>query len=119
MKHHAVASPEREFTKVVRVLTRIPTVSQPIGKKGFGSSGLYVGGKLFAFLSYKKQLILKLPSERVDELVTRGEGTRFDPRRDGKGMKEWFVLKPSSRMRWLPLAKEALKFLALSKARKD
>ncbi len=92
MKPPVALNPDHEYAKIVTVLGKLPNVSQPIGKKGFGSSGLYIGGKLFAFLSYKKQLVLKLPLKRVDELIARGEGTRFDPRRDGRGMKEWFVL---------------------------
>jgi TfoX/Sxy family transcriptional regulator of competence genes len=44
----------------------------------FGSSGLKVGGKVFA-MSVKNELVVKLPRERVDELVAAGAGSRFDP----------------------------------------
>jgi len=52
--------------------------------------------------------VVKLPRQRVDELVTKGQGERFDPRHNGKVMKEWFVV--ASEKRWLPLAQEALEF---------
>ncbi len=50
-----------------------PGVVQPVGKRGFGSSGLYMGGKLFAFLSCGVRLVVKLPGKRIDELVANGE----------------------------------------------
>lgn len=103
--------PEERYAEVVEALVKSPNVSQPTGKRGFGSSGLYAHGKLFAFLSYKKRLIVKLPSERVDELVAGREGRRFDPRGKGRALKEWFVLKPSSKMKWLPLAKEGMRYV--------
>lgn len=64
---------------------------------------------MFAFWS-KGNLILKLPEKRVDELVTSGEGTRYDPGR-GKVQKEWLAVKPTG-LTLLPLAKEAMKFVS-------
>jgi hypothetical protein len=78
--------------------------------KGFGSSGqLKVHGRIFAML-VRKELVLKLPRTRVDQLVESGEGTRFDAGK-GKPMREWFVLSPTSKRAWLPLAEEALSFV--------
>jgi hypothetical protein len=77
---------------------------------GFGSRGqLKVDGRIFAML-VRDALVVKLPGSRVDELVVRGEGTRFDAGK-GKPMREWFVLSPTSTMRWLPLAQEAMTFV--------
>jgi TfoX/Sxy family transcriptional regulator of competence genes len=112
MKNSAPTDPDVRYSRLVKALIKNPDVMQPIGKKGFGRSGLYVHGKLFAFLSYKKQLIVKVPRERVNELVARGDGARWNPRRDGRVLKEWIVLKPSSKLEWLPLAKEAKDFVA-------
>jgi hypothetical protein len=61
-------------------------------------------GKIFAML-VRGKLVTKLPKERVDELVTRGIGTRFDPGH-GRLMKEWVVVAPG-RARWVALAQEA------------
>lgn len=44
----------------------------------FGSSGLKVGGKVFAMV-VKGKLVVKLPKERVDGLVASGTGEYFDP----------------------------------------
>jgi hypothetical protein len=45
----------------------------------FGSSGLKVGGKVFAML-VKDRLVVKLPEARVDELIGLGAAIRFDLR---------------------------------------
>ena len=91
---------------------------QPVGKRGFGSSGLYMGGKLFAFLSCGVRLVVKLPGKRIDELVANGEGARFDPRGKGRALREWFVLAPGSRKKWLPLADEARDFVVTLNAQR-
>ena len=54
---------------------------------------------------------VKLPRSRVDALVDAGEGERYDPRRDGRMMKEWLVVGSHDGARWLALAKEALQFV--------
>ncbi len=58
------------------------------------------------------RFVVKLPRQRVDALVAAGDGVRFDPRRNGKVMKEWLVVRPGLERRWLPLAREALEFAA-------
>ena len=84
---------------------------EPGPKKGFGSSGLRIKGKVFAMRSSDENFVVKLPKDRVDALVSAGDGERFDPRRNGKMMKEWMVLKPSSKTNWLKLAREARDFV--------
>jgi TfoX/Sxy family transcriptional regulator of competence genes len=59
----------------------------------FGSDGLKTGGKFFAMVS-KGALVVKLPAERVDVLVSSGAGERFDPGH-GRLMKEWASLRPA------------------------
>jgi hypothetical protein len=56
----------------------------------FGSTGLKVHGKTFAML-VKGRLVVKLPSDRVDELLAAGAGDRFDPGH-GRLMREWIAL---------------------------
>ena len=75
--------PDERYTRLVRAFGKNPKASQPVGTKGFGSSGLYPGGKLFAVRSHKKRQVVKLPAMRVDDLVRRGEGTHWNPR--GRG----------------------------------
>ena len=79
--------------------------------KGFGASALKARGKIFAMLSTRGELVVKLPAGRVDALVASGDGERFDPGR-GRKMKEWLALAPTSPLDWSSLAAEALAFVA-------
>ncbi len=80
-------------------------------KNGFGSSALTIDGRIFATLNHQGKLLVKLPKQRVDALVASGEGERFDSGR-GRLMKEWATIEPASGELWLPLAREAMKFVA-------
>ena len=73
------------------------------------SLGLKVDGKIFAML-VRGELVAKLPRERVDALVQGGLAQQFDPRRDGRLMKEWVVLS-GSEPPWLDVAREAYRFV--------
>ena len=107
--------PEAEFASVVATLSSKPGVTPPSDEEGirrkFGSNGLKINGRVFAMLSAEKRLIVKLPRERVDALVDAGYGERFDPRRNGRVMREWILIKQNSRVDWLQLAREALDFV--------
>jgi TfoX N-terminal domain len=102
---------EQRFAILVDELSRVPDVTPPSDGKAFGSSGLKVHGKIFAML-VGGSLVVKLPRARVDALIAAGDGERFDPRRDGRAMKEWLVLDPASAEDWLTLSREALAFVA-------
>lgn len=102
---------EEKYSKLVKALTKNADVVQPIGKKGFGRNALYFHGRIFVFLSSRKQLVLRLEPERVKELVISGEGICWDPRRDGRVFKNWVVFKRSSKKDWVPLAREGLNLL--------
>jgi hypothetical protein len=68
-----------------------------------------VNGKIFAML-VRGQLVIELPRQRVNELVQAGKGDQFDPRRDGRLMKEWLVFTGGSGL-WIELASEAYRFV--------
>jgi proline racemase len=74
---------------------------------GAGNVVLKLGGKIFAIVG-EDRLVVKLPKARVDELVEAKVGTRFDPRKNGRVMKEWLVAGP--RADGLALAREAHAF---------
>lgn len=57
--------------------------------------GLKTRGKFFA-MAVKGELVVKLPRERVDELIAARKGRRFDPGH-GRLMKEWVTLKPADK----------------------
>ncbi len=112
MAEQETVNAEARFATLVEAMlnnTNV-TLGKP-GKKGFGSRELTVGGKIFAMLS-NDRLVVKLPRQQVDALVASGEGERFDPQRNGRLMKEWLVLYPTSEQDWRTLAKEAMDFVA-------
>ena len=89
-----------------------PHVTLPGEGRGFGSAGLRTHGKIFAML-VRGALVVKLPKQRVDELVGTGEGTPFDANK-GRPMKEWLSLDPRSQLGWESLAREALEHVSRS-----
>jgi TfoX/Sxy family transcriptional regulator of competence genes len=95
------------FDRVIRAFAGNDAVT---AGKMMSSMGLKVNGKIFAMLRHGK-LVAKLPRARVDELVKAKQGTRFDPRGDGRVMKEWIVLKGSTPA-WTGLAREAYRYVA-------
>lgn len=100
------------YAAVVKALAGRPGVTYAEDSKGFGSSALKVDNKIFAMLASGDQFVVKLPRARVDDLVAEGHGSRFDPRRSGKVMKEWLMVRPGREARWLSLAREAMEFVA-------
>src|SRR5881275_1965979 len=103
---------DAEFARLATVVSKDPRVDPPevARAKGFGSKGLKVARKLFAFES-KGRLVVKLPKERVDELVSSGKGERFDPGH-GRVMKEWLTIDLRGKALCLGVAREALEFAA-------
>jgi hypothetical protein len=102
-------SPDRRYAALVSAFAGRASVSQE--GKGFGSTALKTRGRIFAMLA-RDRLVVKLPARRVEELVAAREGERFDPRGDGRTMKEWLSLDPSSGRDWQQLAEEALEFVS-------
>lgn len=101
-------SPEMRFEELLGEFSDIDGVTLPHGGSGFGRSALRYRGKIFAMF-VRGALVVKLPGQRVDELITAGHGARFDANK-GTPMREWFSLDPESGLPWLALAKEALGF---------
>ncbi len=65
----------------------------------FSSSNvLSLNGKIFA-MQVKGKLVVKLPKQRVDELVAARVGTCFDPGH-GRLMKEWISI-PAGKPNWV------------------
>jgi hypothetical protein len=103
---------EDRYAHIVEVLTRNQGVTfGSMGKRGFGSSALKVNDKIFAMLDSRGKFVVKLSRQRVDTLVSAGDGERFDPGH-GRLMKEWLAVAPTSKAEWLDLAKEAMAFVA-------
>ena len=106
-------SPEQRFATLVDAFIGNPDVTPPDetpSRNQFGSSALRINKKIFAML-VKGQLVVKLPRSRVDALIASREGEPFDAGR-GRPMKEWLAVAPAQEERWLPLAMEAMEFVA-------
>jgi hypothetical protein len=71
---------------------------------------LRVGKEFLALVDYKGSgLVVKLPAERVAELIGQGVGKSFAPA--GKVFKEWLsVPKPDKRL-WRKLLREGVDFV--------
>src|SRR5258708_31066945 len=107
---HPPITPEERFAKIVEALPSNPDVTPPSDGKRFGSSGLKIHNKIFAMLVGGK-LVVKLPKPRVDALIASGAGERFDPRHDGRLMKERVSLEPTSEEARLPPPPHAIAFV--------
>jgi hypothetical protein len=103
--------PDKRFAALVNEFVGRPDVSVPgePGHRGFGSSALKVNGSIFAMLS-KGQLVVKLPSGRVDTLIGSGIGGPFDAGK-GRPMKEWLTVAANDADTWVALARESLNFV--------
>ena len=98
---------ERRFAAVAARFLEEPDVSEGTG---FGKTpGLRTGGRIFAMLM-RQSLVVKLPRERVDELVARGAADRFESGQ-GRPMKEWASLDVAGPEDWEAIAAEAHRFV--------
>lgn len=75
----------------------------------FGSEGLRIRGKVFAFVGHRGDLIAKLPEERVTELETSGVGERMVIRE--RALREWVLVGPERAELWRPIVDEAFAFV--------
>lgn len=91
------------FAPVARAFVRHRDVTEG---KLFSATALKVNGKIFA-MSPRGRFVVKLPKNRVDELVERGFGQRFGPGK--RVMKEWVVL--DAECDCIALAREAYAFV--------
>jgi hypothetical protein len=96
------------YDDLIDALVGEPGVTPPDRKSGFGRSAIRYERKMFAMF-VRGRLVLKLPEERVSELVAGGHGVPFDANK-GVPYREWFSLNPDDDHDWLKLATEALEF---------
>jgi len=70
-----------------------------------------VDGEFLALVDFKGSgLVVKLPRERVQELIDQGVGQPFAPA--GKVFKEWVGVPTRDRRRWRSLLREGVAFVA-------
>lgn len=75
----------------------------------FGSEGLRIRGKVFAFMGHRSGLIAKLPEERVTALERTGRAERMTMR--GRAMREWVFVGPDALDLWPDIVAEAYAFV--------
>ena len=95
------------FEKIRKTLLKEHDIAE---KKMFGTTALTSKGKVFAFL-WKEKLVLKLPKDRVSDIIASKKGAYFDPGH-GRISKEWVTITPSTQNEWINLSKEAKAFVA-------
>lgn len=72
---------------------------------------LRVNGDFFASCDREKgNLIVKLPKDRVQELISSGVGQEFSP--NGRTFKEWMAVELREEKLWHELIDEALGFVS-------
>jgi TfoX/Sxy family transcriptional regulator of competence genes len=105
-----MASLRDRFTALVVEFAGTPGVSGPDPwGRGFGADALKVNGSIFAMVT-RGHLVVKLPRERVDALISTGVGWPFDAGK-GRPLKQWMVVGAEDHETWLALAREALDFV--------
>jgi hypothetical protein len=90
------------FDAVVRAVEHDPSIGTA---RGFGASGLKVGGKIFAMLM-AGELVVKLPAARARQLVGDGAASVFHSGA-GRPMREWVVVPATDADHWIAVAEEA------------
>ena len=75
---------------------------------GRGAQGIKRGKKLFVMF-LKGDLLVKLPAERVAEIVASGDGLAYDPG-TGKPMRNAVLIPASRKDLWIGYAKEAKQY---------
>ena len=89
-----------------------PLISTGAAERGtmMGFPCLRTGGKFFASLHHQSSdLIVKLPRERVLELIEAGVGESFAPA--GRTFREWVAVVTPDEARWDGLIREAREFV--------
>ncbi|MDB4957100.1 MAG: TfoX/Sxy family protein [Myxococcales bacterium] len=103
----STSAADNRFQTVIAAFSRSRGVEVEPGW-GSGNWVLKVNAKILAMLT-SSGFVAKLPKARVDQLVSERAGVRFDPRKNGRVMKEWFVA--GAGCDWLALAREAHRFV--------
>ena len=68
------------------------------------------GGEFVAMPHHKGDgIVVKLPRERVNELIAGGEGVSFAPA--GKVFKEWVLVEAHDEEQWIELLRESIAFV--------
>ena len=70
---------------------------------------LKIHKKMFVMLNKNTKFVVKLPKERVQELISSEKGLPYDPG-NGKIMKEWVEIPLEYYDDWIDITAEAMEF---------
>jgi hypothetical protein len=79
---------------VVRFEGALPRSPLVEPKRMFGYPASFVRGNFFAGL-HEDNVVIRLPEPLRTKLPELVNATAFDPMRNGRGMKDWFVIPPA------------------------
>ncbi|MCI4319176.1 MAG: MmcQ/YjbR family DNA-binding protein [Thermoplasmata archaeon] len=79
-------------------------------RKGFGTRSMFVGRKMFAVLDRTGELVVKLPPERVQELIHAKVGRGWSPG-SGLPLKEYVAISLAHCAEWSRFAREARAYM--------
>ena len=100
--------------RAARVVTALGKEAGVTVEPGWGEGNVVLKHRAKMFVIVRPEdVVAKLPKPRVDDLVEAGKGSRFDPRKNGRVMKEWLVVTEAPM--WLSLAREALACVSAAK----
>lgn len=77
---------------------------------GRGAQGIKKYNDKMFIMFYKGDLVVKLASDRVKELINQNIGEPFDPG-TGKPMKDRLLLRVSKKDHWIKISEESKKFV--------
>ena len=100
------------FDDIVTSFVGRPGVTPPAGgPRRFGSDALRVDGSVFCMVSSGERFVVKLPAERVQELLAASVGEPFQAGTKSP-MRQWLVVTDEAPGLWESLAEEAYAFTA-------
>ena len=76
---------------------------------GKGAQGIKHNNKMF-IMFYKGDLLVKLSPDRIQELISSGDGQAFDPG-TGKVMKDRVLIPHSKKELWIALCEESKRYV--------
>lgn len=107
-----VAPAEPARTRFAEIAAQIAAADGSISahRKGFGTRSMFVGKKMFAVYDTSGELVVKLPPERVQELIAEGVGHGWHPG-GGTPLKEYLAVPFAHEKKWTKLAREARAYM--------
>jgi hypothetical protein len=104
---------QERFDDIVSAFVGRPGVTPPAagGPRRFGSDALRVDGSVFCMVSSGDRFVVKLPAERVRELIAASVGGPFQAGKKSP-MRQWLVVTDEAPGVWESLAEEAYVFTA-------